>query len=75
MKTTNVIALTFLVIGALNWGLIGFFGFDLVTTLFHGSMFWLARIIFAVVGLAGLWALTFYHSVGQEEARAGMDNR
>ena len=49
MKATNMIALTLVVIGALNWGLIGFFGFDLVTTLFHGSLFWLARVIFALV--------------------------
>lgn len=67
MKWTNILALTLVVIGALNWGLIGFFGFDLVTTLFHGSMYWLARVIFALVGLAGLWCLTLYHSVGQEE--------
>ena len=57
MKATNMIALTLVVIGALNWGLIGFFGFDLVTTLFHGSLFWLARVIFALVGLSGLWCL------------------
>ena len=63
MKATNMIALTLVVIGALNWGLIGFFGFDLVTTLFHGSLFWLARVIFALVGLSGL---TLYHNVGQE---------
>ena len=42
MKTGNYIALTLVIIGALNWGLIGFFGFDLVTTIFGGSMFWLA---------------------------------
>lgn len=62
MKATNMIALTLVVIGALNWGLIGFFGFDLVTTLFHGSLFWLARVIFALVGLSGLWCLTLYHN-------------
>lgn len=66
MKITNIIALTLVVVGALNWGLIGFFGFDLVTTLFHGNLFWVARVIFALVGLAGLWCLTLYHSVGQE---------
>ena len=60
MKATNMIALTLVVIGALNWGLIGFFGFDLVTTLFHGGLFWVARVIFA------LWCLTLYHNVGQE---------
>ena len=58
MKATNMIALTLVVIGALNWGLIGFFGFDLVTTLFHGGLFWVARVIFALVGLAGLWCIT-----------------
>ncbi len=67
MRMTNLLALTLVIIGALNWGLIGFFGFDLVTTLFHGSLFWLARVIFALVGLAGLWCLTMYHTVGQEE--------
>ncbi|MBQ7758360.1 DUF378 domain-containing protein [Anaerotignum sp.] len=67
MRMTNILALTLVIIGALNWGLIGFFGFDLVTTLFHGSMFWVARVIFGLVGLSGLWCLTMYHSVGQEE--------
>ena len=66
MKWTNIIALTLVIVGALNWGLIGFFGFDLVTTLFGGSLFWLAGVIFALVGLAGIWCLTMYHSVGQE---------
>ncbi len=66
MKTGNFIALTLVIIGALNWGLIGFFGFDLVTTIFSGSMFWLARVIFALVGLAGLWCLNLYRSVGNE---------
>lgn len=66
MKIGNYIALTLIIIGALNWGLIGFFGFDLVTTLFHGSAFWLARVIFALVGLAALWSLRFYGDVGEE---------
>ena len=64
MKTGNYIALTLVIIGALNWGLIGFFGFDLVTTIFGGSMFWLARVIFALVGLAGLWSLRLYSATG-----------
>lgn len=67
MKWTNILALTLVIVGALNWGLIGFFNFDLVTTLFHGSLFWVARVIFALVGLAGVWCLTMYHAVGQEE--------
>ena len=67
MKWTNIIALTLVIVGALNWGLIGFLNFDLVTTLFNGSLFWVARVIFALVGLSGIWCLTMYHAVGQEE--------
>ena len=67
MKWTNILALTLVIVGALNWGLIGFFNLDLVTTLFNGSLFWVARVIFALVGLAGVWCLTMYHAVGQEE--------
>lgn len=57
--TVNCIAHTLIIIGALNWGLIGFFGFDLVAFVF-GNMTWLSRIIYAIVGLCGLYALSFY---------------
>lgn len=66
MKTLNFVALTLVIIGALNWGLIGFFGYDVVTSIFGGSMFWVSRVIFGLVGLAGLWSLAFYSSVVQE---------
>nr|WP_307990234.1 DUF378 domain-containing protein [uncultured Niameybacter sp.] len=59
-KGLDVLALTLVIIGAINWGLIGFFKFDLVSTLFGGPTSWISRIIFALVGLAGLYALTFY---------------
>jgi len=39
MRVANYVALTLVIIGALNWGLIGFFGYDVVTSLFGGSMF------------------------------------
>ncbi len=74
MKLVNGLVLTLIIVGALNWGLIGFFKFDLVTTLFNNNLFWIARVVFALVGLAGIWALTFYHSVMREErlrAQAG----
>ena len=51
------IALILVIIGALNWGSIGFFGLDLVGLLFGGQGSVLARIIFAVVGIAGLWSI------------------
>ena len=68
MKVVNGIVLTLVIIGALNWGLIGFFGFDLVTSIFGGSVFWVSRAIFALVGLAGLYALTFYGSISEMES-------
>lgn len=60
MKTLDYIALTLVIIGALNWGLIGFFNFDLVSTIFSGGLTFVARIIFAIVGLAGLYSLSLY---------------
>lgn len=44
-------------IGALNWGLVGFFNFDLVAAIFGGQAAWGSRIIYAAVGLAGLYML------------------
>jgi uncharacterized membrane protein YuzA (DUF378 family) len=54
----NRLALLFVIIGALNWGLIGFFQFDLVATLFGGQGSWLSRIIYSLVGLAGLYSIS-----------------
>lgn len=51
--------LILIIIGALNWGLIGFFGFDLVASVFGGQLSLISRIIFALVGLAGIYAISF----------------
>lgn len=51
-------ALVLVIIGAVNWGLIGFFNFDLVATIFGGQQSMLSRIIYSLVGLSGLYALT-----------------
>lgn len=59
----DVLALILVIIGALNWGLIGLFQFDLVAMLFGGSASVLSRIIYALVGLAGIWGLTFFRKV------------
>lgn len=50
-------ALIITIIGAINWGLIGLFGFDIVGALFGGQMAIISRIIFTIVGLAGLWSI------------------
>ncbi|MDE7366659.1 MAG: DUF378 domain-containing protein [Lachnospiraceae bacterium] len=58
-KVLDSIALTIAIIGAINWGLIGFFSFDLVAFI-CGNMSWISRIIYALVGLSGLYLITFY---------------
>ncbi len=58
MKALDYIALIIVIIGAVNWGLIGFFGFDLVAFLF-GSMSLFSRIVYGLVGLCGLYAISY----------------
>jgi len=55
----DTIALILVIIGALNWGLIGLFNFDLVAALFGGQTSMLSRIVYSLVGLAGLYSITF----------------
>lgn len=52
------IALVLSIIGALNWGSIGIFGFDIVAYLFGGQTATLSRIIYTLVALAGIWCIT-----------------
>ena len=56
MKVIDKIALVLIIIGAINWGLIGFFGFNLVAAIF-GDMTIISRIIYGLVGLSGLWGI------------------
>jgi len=58
IRMWDKLALILVIVGALNWGLVGIFSFDLVAWICGGSTTWLARIIFAVVGLAGLWCIS-----------------
>lgn len=51
--------LILVLVGAINWGLIGFFGFDLVSFLF-GNMTWLSRIIYGLVGLSGVYLISLF---------------
>lgn len=54
----DTVALILTIVGALNWGLIGLFKFDLVAWIFGGQTALLSRIIYGLVGLAGLWCIT-----------------
>ena len=68
-KFLDCLALTIAIIGAVNWGLIGFFDFNLVATVF-GSMSWLSRIIYALVGICGLYLILFYTRLGDTAREA-----
>ena len=56
LSTLDWVVMILLIIGGLNWGLVGFFSFDLVGTIF-GAMSWLSRIVFILVGLSGIYAI------------------
>ena len=64
MKALDYTALALTIIGAVNWGLIGFFRFDLVAFLF-GNMTVLSRIVYTLVCLCGLYLLSFFGRVSQ----------
>jgi uncharacterized membrane protein YuzA (DUF378 family) len=61
-KGLDYFILTIVIIGAINWGLIGFFGFNLVSFLF-GEMTLLSRIVYGIVGLCGLYLVSLYGRV------------
>ena len=61
----DTLALILSIVGSLNWGLVGIFQFDLVAWLFGGQDSVLSRIIYTVVGLAGLWCISLLFRKGQ----------
>lgn len=63
MKFLNYLVLTLVIIGALNWLLVGIFEFNLVESILGGFSL-VARIIYALVGIAGIWAISFYNRIG-----------
>ncbi len=56
MKALNLIAFVLVVVGGLNWGLVGLFNFDLVAAIF-GAMSGIARVVYILVGLSAIWVL------------------
>ena len=61
----DTLALIISIIGSINWGLVGIFKFDLVAWLF-GNMSWISRIVYALVGLCGLYLLSFYGKLSED---------
>ena len=63
----DTIALILTIIGAINWGLVGLAKFDLVAWIFGGQTAVVSRIIYALVGLAGLWCITLLFRKNNKE--------
>lgn len=63
----DTISLILVIIGAINWGLIGLAKFDLVAWIFGGQTAVVSRIIYALVGLAGLWCITLLFRKNSKE--------
>lgn len=66
----DAIALILTIIGSVNWGLVGIFQFDLVAWLFGGQSALVSRIVYTLVGLAGLWCISLLY----RRIRAYVDN-
>lgn len=68
MNVLNKIFLTLLIIGGLNWGLVGLFQYDLVAALFGGTASLMSRIVYTLVGISGLYCITmlFYRTSDHE---------
>lgn len=62
----DVAALILIIIGGINWGLVGFFNFNLITY-FFGTASMISRIIFAVVGLAAIYSLVLFWKLKTDE--------
>jgi uncharacterized membrane protein YuzA (DUF378 family) len=78
MDTWRAIALTLVIVGALNWGLVGLFDFDIVQSIFGGTSTYAAstasRVIYVLVGLSGLYALSFYRFSDEERVPQGEES-
>jgi uncharacterized membrane protein YuzA (DUF378 family) len=66
MMIVNKIALLLIIVGAINWGLVGIFSFDLVAWLCGGATAILARIIYTVIALAGIWCISMLFMEDEE---------
>jgi len=72
MRSLNLLTLVLLIVGGLNWGLVGAFHFDLVATLFGGQDALLARVVYVVVGLSALWQIV---ALTRPDSRAAVVGR
>lgn len=64
MKIISYVSLTIVIIGAINWGLIGFFGLNLIDSVFGVNSI-LSRLIYCLVGICGLYCITYYFLINK----------
>ena len=62
------LSLALVIVGAINWGLVGLFQFDLIAFLFGGQASLLSRVLYSIVGAAGLWSISLLF-MGRERDR------
>ena len=67
IRPIDWLCLTLVIVGAVNWGLIGFFQYDLVAAIFGGMQGAISRVIYVLVGVAGIYCLTMYGRVSNSE--------
>ncbi|WP_308637092.1 DUF378 domain-containing protein [Paenibacillus silvisoli] len=67
MKVLNVVSLLVLILGGLNWLVIGLFEYDVVSEVFDGSDSVGAKIVYIIVGLAALYSLSFFSKVSSDD--------
>jgi uncharacterized membrane protein YuzA (DUF378 family) len=68
MKTIKIIAIILVVIGGLNWGLVGLFNFDLVAAIF-GAMSVISRIVYILVGLSAIYLVVIFNSLLKDDKK------
>jgi uncharacterized membrane protein YuzA (DUF378 family) len=74
MKMLNIVTLALIIVGGINWGLVGAAQFDLVATIFGGQDAMLARLVYVLVGLSALWQIMplMRAGVDADDNRAGI---
>ncbi|WP_219834808.1 DUF378 domain-containing protein [Paenibacillus sp. R14(2021)] len=67
MKALNIVSLLILILGGLNWLVVGLFEYDVVSEVFDGSDSVGAKIVYIIVGLSALYSLSFFSKVAADE--------
>ncbi len=75
MKTINLVTLVLVIVGGINWGLVGAAQFDLVAAIFGGPDALLARVVYVLVGLSALWQLVVLLNPGRGTTLQGAARR